>query len=93
VPAGPRVPEHRRHAATPGGGAHYWGTAPFRAPTPAQLNTTSTTQGLDTRTLQIFTSGRLSPNDPLAQLLGARPLKPEESRTASLGLTWRTDLG
>ncbi|WP_045049942.1 TonB-dependent receptor domain-containing protein, partial [Rouxiella chamberiensis] len=56
----------------------------FRAPTPAQLNTTSTTQGLDTRTLQIFTSGRLSPNDPLAQLLGARPLKPEESRTASL---------
>ncbi len=31
--------------------------------------------------------------DPLAQLLGARPLKPEESRTASLGLTWRTDLG
>ncbi len=65
----------------------------FRAPTPAQLNTTSTTQGLDTRTLQIFTSGRLSPNDPLAQLLGAKPLKPEESRTASLGLTWRTDLG
>ncbi len=64
----------------------------FRAPTPAQLNTTSTSQGLDTRTLQIFTSGRLSPNDPLAQLLG-QPLKPEESRTASLGLTWRTDLG
>ncbi|KAF1015227.1 MAG: Vitamin B12 transporter BtuB [Stenotrophomonas maltophilia] len=65
----------------------------FRAPTPAQLSTTSTTQGLDTRTLQIFTSGRLSPNDPLAQLLGAKPLKPEESRTASLGLTWRTDMG
>ncbi|HDS1037513.1 TPA: TonB-dependent receptor [Stenotrophomonas maltophilia] len=65
----------------------------FRAPTPAQLNTTSTTQGLDTRTLQIFTSGRLSPNDPLAQLLGAKPLTPEESRTASLGLTWRTDVG
>ncbi|WP_134709251.1 TonB-dependent receptor plug domain-containing protein [Stenotrophomonas maltophilia] len=65
----------------------------FRAPTPAQLNTTSTTQGLDTRTLQIFTSGRLSPDDPLAQLLGARPLKPEESRTASMGLTWRTDQG
>ena len=48
---------------------------------------------MDTRTLQIFTSGRLSPNDPLAQLLGARPLKPEQSRTASLGLAWRTDLG
>jgi len=65
----------------------------FRAPTPGQLNTTSTAQGLDTRTLQIFTSGRLSPSDPLARQLGAKDLTPEQSRTASLGLTWRTDVG
>jgi len=44
-------------------------------------------------TLQVFNAGRLSPDDPLAQLLGARPLKPEQSRTASLGLTWRNDAG
>ncbi|MBN6149171.1 TonB-dependent receptor [Xanthomonas sp. AmX2] len=65
----------------------------FRAPTPGQLNSTSTTQGLDTRTLQVFTSGRLSPSDPLAIALGARALKPEQSRTASLGLTWRSAKG
>lgn len=65
----------------------------FRAPTPAQLYTTSTVQGLDTVTLQVFTSGRLSQTDPLAQLLGAKALKPEQSRTASLGLAWRNDAG
>lgn len=65
----------------------------FRAPTPGQLNTTSTVQGLDTVTLQIFTGGRLSPSDPLARLLGAKDLTPEQSRTASLGMTWRSDLG
>ena len=65
----------------------------FRAPTPGQLYTSSTNQGLDTITLQVFNAGRLSPDDPLAQLLGARPLQPEQSRTASLGLTWRTDAG
>lgn len=65
----------------------------FRAPTPGQLNTTSTVQGLDTTTLQIFTSGRLSPSDPLARQLGARPLTPEQSRTASLGMTWRNASG
>lgn len=65
----------------------------FRAPTPGQLNTTSTVQGLDTRTLQIFTSGRLSPSDPLAVQLGAKALTPEQSRTASIGLTWRNALG
>src|SRR5690606_33810563 len=44
-------------------------------------------------TLQVFTSGRLSPSDPLARMLGAKDLKPEQSRTASLGLTWRNDAG
>lgn len=65
----------------------------FRAPTPAQLNSTSTSQGLDTVTLQLFTSGRLSPTSPVAAFLGAKPLKPEESTTVSGGLAWRTDFG
>ncbi len=58
----------------------------FRAPTPAQLFSTNTSQGLDTRTLQIFTRGRLSPGDPLAIQLGARPLTPETARTLTAGL-------
>ncbi len=62
-----------------------WSTG-FRAPTPAQLRSTSTVQGLDTRTLQVFTRGRLSPVDPLAVRLGARPLIPETSETIAGGL-------
>ena len=62
----------------------------FRAPTPGQLNTSSTTQGLDTKTLQIFTGGRLSASDPLAITLGAKPLMPEQSKNLSAGFTWKT---
>jgi iron complex outermembrane receptor protein len=65
----------------------------FRAPTPGQLYTSSTNQGLDTRTLLVFTSGRLSNSDPLAILLGARPLQPEESKNLSLGVTWKSAMG
>jgi iron complex outermembrane receptor protein len=65
----------------------------FRAPTPAQLNTSQVTQGLDTRTLQIFNQGRLSPNDPIAVALGAKPLTPEKSRTVTAGLTFQSDFG
>lgn len=65
----------------------------FRAPTPGQLNSTSTSQGLDTVTLQLFTAGRLSPLNPVAKFLGAKPLQPEESETVSGGLVWRTDFG
>ena len=65
----------------------------FRAPTPGQLNSTSTSQGLDTVTLQLFTSGRLSPTAPVAVFLGAEPLEPEESESFTAGLTWRTDYG
>jgi iron complex outermembrane receptor protein len=65
----------------------------FRAPTPGQLNTNSTGQGLDTKTLMVFTSGRLANNDPLAIMLGAKPLTPEESKNLSLGLTWKTQTG
>ena len=61
----------------------------FRAPTPGQLFSTATTQGLDTITLQIFNTGRLSPSDPLAVALGAKPLTAEESDATSVGFTWR----
>jgi len=65
----------------------------FRAPTPAQLNALTTSQGLDTRTLQIFNTGRLSPSDPIAVALGAKPLTPEKSRTLTAGLTFQSDFG
>jgi iron complex outermembrane recepter protein len=65
----------------------------FRAPTPGQIFSTNTTQGLDTVTLQIFNTGRLSPNDPLAVSLGAKPLNAEESETLSAGFVWRTGFG
>jgi iron complex outermembrane receptor protein len=69
-----------------------WSTG-FRAPTPAQLNAVSTSQGLDTTTLQIFNTGRLSPSDPIAVALGAKPLTPEKSRTLTAGLTFQSDFG
>lgn len=69
-----------------------WSTG-FRAPTPAQLNTIQTTQGLDTVTLQIFNQGRLSPSDPLAIALGAQPLTPETSESLTAGLTFETGTG
>lgn len=69
-----------------------WSTG-FRAPTPAQLNALTTSQGLDTTTLQIFNTGRLSPSDPIAIALGAKPLTPEKSRTLTAGLTFQSDFG
>lgn len=65
----------------------------FRAPTPAQLNTRVVSQGLDTRTLQVFNQGRLAPGDTLAVALGAKPLKPETSRNLSAGLAVQTGIG
>ncbi|MDE2619648.1 MAG: TonB-dependent receptor [Sphingomonadales bacterium] len=65
----------------------------FRAPTPGQTNSRSVTQGLDTTTMQIFNTGRLSPGDPLAIALGAKPLQPETSRSTTVGLAWRPSAG
>jgi len=65
----------------------------FRAPTPGQLNSTSTSQGLDTVTLQLFQTGRLSPTNPVAVFLGAKPLEPEKSKTLTGGVIWKTDVG
>ena len=66
----------------------------FRAPTPAQLFSERTSQGLDTNTLNIFTAGRFSPQGPVAEVINQRPdanieeLTPEESENLSLGLVW-----
>jgi iron complex outermembrane recepter protein len=65
----------------------------FKAPTPGQNNATSTSQGLDTTTLLLYTNGRLSPSNPVAQYFGAAPLKPEESKTATFGMAFDTGNG
>jgi len=56
----------------------------FRAPTPGQLNATSVSQGLNTTTLQLFTTGRVAPSS-----VGAAELQPEESETMTAGLVFR----
>lgn len=61
----------------------------FRAPTAGQINNTRTSQGLNTTTLQLFTSGRLSPVNPISVALGGKPLEPEESKNLSLGAVFR----
>ena len=61
----------------------------FKAPSPGQLYSTSVSQGLDTKTLQLFTNGRLSPLNPVAAFFGAQPLQPEESKTGTAGVVWR----
>lgn len=65
----------------------------FKAPTPGQSHSTNIGQGLDTVTLQVFTNGRLSPTNPVAEYFGAKPLKPEESKSATAGLVWETGFG
>lgn len=82
-----------RYALSRGLGLRASYSTGFRAPTPGQLESTSTSQGLDTVTLQLFTTGRLSPNSLVAQAFGAQPLEPEESETVSAGFTWQTDFG
>ena len=71
----------------------------FRAPTPGQLFSERTYQGLDTTTLNIFTSGRFSPQGAVAELISQRadvnilPLEPEESDNITAGLAWNSDFG
>ena len=65
----------------------------FRAPTVGQVNSLSTSQGLDTTTLQLFTTGRIAPTNPIAIALGAKPLEPEKSKNLSAGVVWNTDIG
>ncbi|WP_158915622.1 TonB-dependent siderophore receptor [Caulobacter sp. S45] len=65
----------------------------FKAPTPGQIFSTSTNQGLDSVTLQLVTSGRISPLNPLAQALGAKALTPETSTDINGGINWHTHFG
>ena len=67
----------------------------FRAPTPGQLFSERTSQGLDTVTLNIFTAGRFSPQGPVADVINQRadadirPLEAEESENYTAGFTFR----
>lgn len=67
----------------------------FRAPTPGQVYSQRTSQALDTETLDINTSGRLSPVGPVAKILSARddvvisPLQAERSKNYSAGFAYR----
>ena len=71
----------------------------FRAPTPGQLFSERTSQGLDTVTLNIFTAGRFSPQGSVASVISQRadvdilPLDPEELENYSLGLAFNAANG
>ena len=71
----------------------------FKAPTAGQLFSERMSQGLDTVTLNIFTTGRFSPVGPVAGLLSRRadvsiePLSPEESENISLGFVYNNGAG
>lgn len=58
----------------------------FRAPTPGQANAEQVVTAFSQGRLQ--DTATLSPNNPIAAFYGAKPLAPEESRNASLGLVW-----
>lgn len=78
-----------RYELTPDWAIRAAASTGFRAPTPGQLNSTRTSQGLNTSTLQLFTAGRLSPANPVAVYFGAKPLEPETSQNLSLGVVYR----
>lgn len=67
----------------------------LKAPTPAQLYSERTSQGVAPDTLDVFTNGRFSPTGPVADILNERadavisPLKPETSVNLSAGLVLR----
>ena len=71
----------------------------FRAPTPAQTYSEGLSQFLPSATASITTTGRFSPVGPVAQILNKRagvailPLKPENSRSYSVGVVWNSDFG
>ncbi len=58
----------------------------FHAPTPGLSNYTQTSQGLAPGTSILQESGQLGVNNPVAQLFGAKPLKPEKSGNISFGV-------
>ncbi|MCS4230550.1 TonB-dependent receptor plug domain-containing protein [Stenotrophomonas chelatiphaga] len=58
----------------------------FRAPTPGQANISQISTVFGGTALEDIAT--LPPTDPIAQLKGAQPLTPEESRNVSLGAVW-----
>ncbi|MBR9805985.1 MAG: TonB-dependent receptor [Alphaproteobacteria bacterium] len=67
----------------------------FKAPTPAQIFSERTSQGVAPDTLDVFTNGRFSPAGPVARIINERadarisPLRPETSISMSAGLVFR----
>ena len=67
----------------------------FKAPTPAQMFSERTSQGVAPDTLDVFTNGRFSPAGPVAKIISERsdtyisPLRPETSVNFSAGLVFR----
>ncbi len=58
----------------------------FRVPTPGQSNVTKvSTVAVDGELLQ---RGQIPPTNPVAQFLGAEPLKPEDAKNITLGGVW-----
>lgn len=88
-----------RFELTPGLAVRATASTGFRAPTPGQLFSERTSQGLDTTTLNIFTSGRFSPQGAVADVISQRdgvdirPLEPEESDNVTAGLAWNSNFG
>ncbi len=88
-----------RYEITPEFAVRATASTGFRAPTPGQLFSERTSQGLDTETLNIFTSGRFSPQGPVADVISQRDgvtinsLDAEESENYTVGLAWNSDLG
>jgi len=65
----------------------------FKAPTPGQMYSENISQGLDVSTLTLYTSGRVAPDSTVAKYFGADELKPEESESYSMGLTFQSYTG
>ena len=59
----------------------------FRAPTPGQVNTLNTTTTADTAG-NLIPSGTYPVGSTVAMVLGSSPLKPEESKSFTLGAIW-----
>lgn len=59
----------------------------FRAPTPGQANVSQITTAFTAGT-GLTDIATLPPTNPIAQLKGAKPLTPEESKSLSLGMVW-----
>jgi iron complex outermembrane receptor protein len=65
----------------------------FRAPSLTQAYFSGGTTDFDSGSLQLVSNSFLPATDPVAQLLGARALEPEESTSYSIGSTFHTGAG